>query len=330
MALRARVVLLLALLLVTVAATGCVMQPVVAEDAPPVLDPSMVPVIAVAPIVGRPGTTVFVSGAGWLPEDAVFLNLSTPIGEDEVQEVTVSATVVAADGRFSASFLYPYEEPWGSLEQVSIIAYSVDSDGMAEAIFSLDPNAPLPAPSGTVPPTATVATATPSATPSATPTPTPASADGYGLATVQSAGLNMRAGPSSSYPIVRALVRGDELMVLGQSSDTFWLYVMTLDGRDGWVARRFTDFRETVPTVAPAGPPVTVTRAPGFATATPTPAMGGQMPGGSGWRAEYYNNMSLTGMPTLVRTDRDIHFDWGYGAPDPRIQADYFSARWVQ
>jgi hypothetical protein len=48
-----------------------------------------------------------------------------------------------------------------------------------------------------------------------------------------------------------------------------------------------------------------------------------------GWRAEYYNSMSLQGPPALVRTDPSIDFDWGTGSPEPGvIQADHFSVRW--
>src|SRR5690606_20532725 len=44
------------------------------------------------------------------------------------------------------------------------------------------------------------------------------------------------------------------------------------------------------------------------------------------WRGEYFNNLGLTGTPTLVRQDRAIDFDWGTGSPDPSITADNFSA----
>jgi beta-glucosidase len=52
-------------------------------------------------------------------------------------------------------------------------------------------------------------------------------------------------------------------------------------------------------------------------------------PGAHGLRAEYFNNMDLSGQPALVRIDRQLHFDWGPGSPDPRIQPDHFSARWT-
>jgi beta-glucosidase len=52
-------------------------------------------------------------------------------------------------------------------------------------------------------------------------------------------------------------------------------------------------------------------------------------PGAHGLRAEYFNNMELSGQPALVRIDRQLRFDWGSGSPGPSIQADHFSARWT-
>jgi mannan endo-1,4-beta-mannosidase len=48
----------------------------------------------------------------------------------------------------------------------------------------------------------------------------------------------------------------------------------------------------------------------------------------SGLRGQYYNNMNLSGVPALVRTDPNINFTWRLGSPDPSIQVDYFSVRW--
>jgi hypothetical protein len=53
----------------------------------------------------------------------------------------------------------------------------------------------------------------------------------------------------------------------------------------------------------------------------------------SAWRAEYFNNPSLSGVPALVREEdgrsmNGLNFDFGVGSPDPRIAQDGFSARW--
>jgi hypothetical protein len=50
---------------------------------------------------------------------------------------------------------------------------------------------------------------------------------------------------------------------------------------------------------------------------------------GKKWRAEYFNNHFLKGLPDLVRTDQAIDFNWGAGSPAPGvINNDYFSVRW--
>jgi hypothetical protein len=47
------------------------------------------------------------------------------------------------------------------------------------------------------------------------------------------------------------------------------------------------------------------------------------------WLAQYWNNTSLSGHPTLTRVDPAINFDWGGGSPHPDIiDPDEFSARW--
>jgi hypothetical protein len=46
------------------------------------------------------------------------------------------------------------------------------------------------------------------------------------------------------------------------------------------------------------------------------------------WRAEYFNNTSLSGAPVLVRDERYMNFNWGTGSPAPGIvNSDFFSAR---
>lgn len=54
----------------------------------------------------------------------------------------------------------------------------------------------------------------------------------------------------------------------------------------------------------------------------PTPAPGP-------WHAEYFSNTSLSGWPTLTRSDSEVKFNWGWGSPDWRIPSDNFSARWT-
>ncbi|HRI57530.1 MAG TPA: PA14 domain-containing protein, partial [Anaerolineae bacterium] len=49
----------------------------------------------------------------------------------------------------------------------------------------------------------------------------------------------------------------------------------------------------------------------------------------SGWAGEYWNNPTLSGIPTLCRDDPILDFDWWNGSPSPLIPVDQFSARWT-
>ncbi|MDZ7261936.1 MAG: glycoside hydrolase family 3 C-terminal domain-containing protein, partial [candidate division KSB1 bacterium] len=51
--------------------------------------------------------------------------------------------------------------------------------------------------------------------------------------------------------------------------------------------------------------------------------------GEHGLKAEYFANKDLAGEPTLVRIDKQIHFDWEQGSPDSAIPPDRFSVRWT-
>lgn len=48
------------------------------------------------------------------------------------------------------------------------------------------------------------------------------------------------------------------------------------------------------------------------------------------WQAAYWDNHTLSGEPTLRRTDRSLDFDWGSGSPATVIPQDNFSARWTR
>jgi hypothetical protein len=47
------------------------------------------------------------------------------------------------------------------------------------------------------------------------------------------------------------------------------------------------------------------------------------------WEASYWNNMTLSGLPVLQRSDPNLDFDWGSGSPAAGVNADGFSARWT-
>jgi len=51
--------------------------------------------------------------------------------------------------------------------------------------------------------------------------------------------------------------------------------------------------------------------------------------GVSVWRAEYFGNPTLAGLPILERNESAIDYDWQGGAPDDSLPPDGFSARWT-
>lgn len=48
------------------------------------------------------------------------------------------------------------------------------------------------------------------------------------------------------------------------------------------------------------------------------------------WKGEYFNNQDLAGAPSVVRNDKAIAFNWGWGWPNSKISADHFSVRWTR
>jgi hypothetical protein len=79
-------------------------------------------------------------------------------------------------------------------------------------------------------------------------------------------------------------------------------------------------------TSAPPPPTPVPTPSP---TPTPTPT-----PTGSGgpllnaFNGCYYNNLTLSGTPALIRSDNQINFNFAAGAPGPEVNLTGFSARW--
>jgi hypothetical protein len=118
-------------------------------------------------------------------------------------------------------------------------------------------------------------TPTPTQTPTATPTPTDTStALPNGMA--KAAGP-LRAGPGRVFPIIRQLVGGEVLTILGKTVSGDWFSVIAEDGTPGWLPASIFDFAGDLTAIpvltdlppTPTFPPPTLTPLP---TATPTPS----------------------------------------------------------
>lgn len=84
--------------------------------------------------------------------------------------------------------------------------------------------------------------------------------------------VNVRAGPSTLYPVIRTVPSGTVFTILGQDASGTWLSVRFSDGTEGWIARFLTDFTGTVSIVSvppaaqpPLAPPATGTTDPNAA-----------------------------------------------------------------
>ncbi|MCC7370047.1 MAG: SH3 domain-containing protein [Chloroflexi bacterium] len=91
--------------------------------------------------------------------------------------------------------------------------------------------------------------------------------------------LNLRAGPSTTDPIARALEPGTTLTVTGSArtvGGTRWLPVRTADGQSGWVSQQYVQVVST-PTPTPTRPP-DATPTPPPTDPSAAPSSDGQMP----------------------------------------------------
>lgn len=304
--------------------SGCI--PIAAEEATPAPTqaPLSVPVVALAPPSARPGTTVFLSSAGWQANDVVTINI---VSVQAGAPMTTTIFTEAADdqGRFNASFLLPIDLDESDEPVVTVVVTSNTTGASAAAPFLLAIATTMPTPlTPTASITPTVVTPTPetptstplaTATPAQTATPRPAN-----VGQVTSAGLNLRTGPSVAYTVIRALPTSTTFTVLGRNAAGDWLYVRLANGAEGWLAGRFTDFTGTAPILATPPAPAAPTATP---VTTATPAI-------TEWRGEYYTSDALLYPPLFIRNDSAIDFAWGQGSPGAGIPNDGFSARWTR
>ena len=152
-----------ALLILMLLLGGCTITPVNAGEPPvmpvPVGDEQ---VIAIAPSSAESGTTIAVAGAGWLPNEVVYVNLEG-LQDGVPLESTMVMTSTDGEGRFVTEFVAPLDLFWQGAADVRVAAYSLDKVRSASAPFAFT--------------AATVtATAPPPMTPTFTPLPTAAPA----------------------------------------------------------------------------------------------------------------------------------------------------------
>ena len=274
------------------------------------------PSLEITPQLGTIGTIITATGAGWLPDTVIALNVFDPRTPD-IPVATYPLTAADDTGSFTVTVAMPDDAPWTSLQAILLSASSyltpTETSPQVPFVFLGETGEP---------------TATPTSTPTSTPTPIPAvPLPACTIAIVTTTGLNIRSGPSTDYPVIAGIGWGDAVTVIGQSSEGAWIFIRTSDGTQGWITRSLTDFDfNCVVVIIPAPPPPTIP--PPTPTVRPQPTAV-PIPPFQSWLGEYYSNPSLIAPPTLVRIDPAIDFNWGYGPPAPGLPSQFYSVGWT-
>jgi len=95
-------------------------------------------------------------------------------------------------------------------------------------------------------------------------------------------------------------------------------------------ASNFSSFSAARTVTTPASPIYNPPTTPAPAPAAPSAPTNSSCaaPATNAFTGCYYNNVTLSGSPSLVRTDRVVDFNWGTGTPAPSVTPLNFSARW--
>lgn len=298
----------------------------------------------IGPQAGQPAPVITVNGSGFLANKEIYVGLAAPNVPPTAGTSFVTGTT-GKDGKFSVTFPYPNESNWTTLSDVTVYAGTPDGENVATTHLSLGGVAwqltPKPG-EATATPLATsvtpsTATKTPSPTPTATATSTPTPSQTP--VPVPVIGLQPAAGRVGTAVIVTgggwAPNETLSLSLLGSTTRPVW---------DVGTAKTDAQGNLTAGFVFPANwvgasiATVLVRSGDGNRQALAFFQVSGQLTPTvptpliiTGWLGQYYNNMSLSGAPVLVRDDNNVDFNWGSHSPAPGIVIDqHFSARWTR
>lgn len=146
---------------------------------------------------------------------------------------TLNITGRSVDGGWLAASTDDRVSGWVAANAVTLFG------GEGLAVVGASPTEMPPPPPPPTPEAASVAAApTPTATSTSATTAATQPDAGQLLAVVQSVGLNVRAGPGVTYPVVATVLAGDALPVLGRNADLSWVRVSTTktSAGYGWVS----------------------------------------------------------------------------------------------
>ncbi len=296
--------------------------------------PSAGPTIHVVPEVSEPGAFVEVRGAGWQPAEEIEVGIGPTIDQ---AEMTGSLGIARADGTFSATLFVP-----ASLTSMDAVIIAQSLDGQRRAVARLY----LVSPTETVPPPPPSPTRPPK--PTATPTPKFKGWRGEYYDNVKFKGSPARIRDDSSIDFDW----GQSAPMEGVPADAFsvrWTrqidfpaggYRFNVEVDDGvrvfiddqlvldaWKITSTASYEFQQVLDGPTEIRVEYFDAGGNATIKFMWQYLGRYPN---WRAEYYDNSSLSGKPALVRDDIAVDFNWGADRPAPQVPPDNFSVRWTR
>lgn len=316
---------------------------------PPTPTPEPVPVLVLTPNEGRPGEPIIATGVGWSAGEIITLRLMAP-EMAMLSPIDLLTTTTGTDGTFNVIFSIPVVRPWSEFPAVTVAAVTVGEEASvtgtrAVAVFDIVPETTAtPTP---VPPTATpTLTATP-LTPTTTPTPevsdwrgeyfnnitltgSPAvvrndSAVSFNWGTQAPASGLLLDGFSVRWARTVAFSRGDyRFYVNADDGVRIWLDdQLLIDEWHGAMGATYTADR----TLRGGDHTIMVEyyEAQGDARINVWWERPSEFPQ---WRGEYFDNVSLSGTPSLTRNDVNLNFVWGFQAPASDLPVDRFSARW--
>ena len=314
------------------------------------------PEITLDPEHGYAGTYITITGRNWKPGETVYIYLSPPVIREE--SYAYEGSEVDPDGAFVVSIVFPEDPRLLDRGTVAVVARS-DSRQEAAAPFSLrrpTPIAPTPSPTPppepTAQPTATPTFTPPPATPTTAPTPQPTRpfvgwrGEYYDNPNLAGAAVLIRddetidfrwtvGSADSAIPADDFSIRWTRTVSL--AAGTYHFRVRADDGCRLWVdgALLIDEWQDSTETIFSASIYLAQGQHPivleyyeraGSATVALWWEYEDAFPN---WKGEYYNNVNLSGIPTLVKDDEQVDFTWN-AAPETGIPADGFSVRWTR
>ena len=117
--------------------------PTAPRDTVTPISPPSVPQAIASPATASAGSTFTVLGTGWTPSDTVAIFLRDPARPSD-PIMSLGASQVTADGRFSATLSYPTDVRWATLPKADIVVQSASTGLYITTSLSIQLPSPTP------------------------------------------------------------------------------------------------------------------------------------------------------------------------------------------